>query len=193
MVSEFWLLSCVCWLPFRNPLCLAIILPVSSLSYEKVFAFNGSCLLAVLAGGMPSLPWVTPPLPDSAAEINTSSCLRNILISLLVVMKNGQSNPVNHHQETVNTAQKCSTTGVDWTSTLNHHWDPACSSLGTAAFWRGALSMMLRGDVLMAGQGSFELHFSFAWDCGCGWEGDPSPCLGREGHGPFVWDLLQVL
>lgn len=66
---------CVCWLPFRSPLCLAVVLPVASLSYEKVFAFNDSCLVAVLAAGMPPHPQVTALLPAPAAEINMSSCL----------------------------------------------------------------------------------------------------------------------
>lgn len=89
MVSAFWLLLCVHWPAFRNPLWLAVILPVSGPSYEEVFAFNdppprsgaGSCR-ATAAG-------VTATLPARAREIDMSSCLQNILISLSVVMKNG--------------------------------------------------------------------------------------------------------
>lgn len=56
MISPFWLLLCVHWLLFRKCLWLAAVLPVSTLSSEKVFAFNDTCLVAVLAAGMPSLP-----------------------------------------------------------------------------------------------------------------------------------------
>lgn len=55
MVSAFWLLLCVHWPAFRNPLWLAVILPVSGPSYEEVFAFNDPPLGAVLAAAVPPL------------------------------------------------------------------------------------------------------------------------------------------